>query len=304
MSVVRVKKNRNVPFTIVSNDMLKDQSISLKAKGFITYCMSFKDNWKFNVRHLESILKEGEKAIYAVIKECIEAGYCFRVQEKGEAGRWLKPELYISDSKEEIEILKKEVPLSCFGDAVNREPENRRLTNTKDTSYLKKNNNNKEEEPVVVVFSDKEKEDLLSGLDLSDTAYANAMSYTVEEVATAVKVIEGMDNIENVSGTLTAALRDKWQPKRTKAEADKETKEEWLEKEKLRLMKENESYLLELEALYKKYTGKLTQDWDIIKVDNRYVMKRPIYPGDRALEAVESDISWARNICERFAKPV
>jgi hypothetical protein len=112
MSVVRGVRDRKFKFTQVLNCMLEDSDLSLKSKGFITYCLSKTDNWKFHVEYLTAKLKEGEDAIYSTIKECIDQGYGFRYQcrnEKGEVEYW---ETVISDSKEEIIILKEEVKLN------------------------------------------------------------------------------------------------------------------------------------------------------------------------------------------------
>jgi hypothetical protein len=84
------------------NSMFEDPNLSLKAKGFIAYCLNKHDDWIFQIDHLCSVLKEGEKAIYSVMKECIENGYAYRYQARGSDGKLLPIEFIISDSKEDI----------------------------------------------------------------------------------------------------------------------------------------------------------------------------------------------------------
>lgn len=108
MSTVRGVKDRRFKFVQLLNSMFEDPNISLKAKGFIGFCLTKKDDWNFHVSHLCSVLKEGETAIYSIITECIENGYAYRYQARGKDGRLLPGEFIISDSKTEIKTLKEE----------------------------------------------------------------------------------------------------------------------------------------------------------------------------------------------------
>jgi hypothetical protein len=139
MSIIRGVKDRRFKFTQLLNLMLEDQNLSLKAKGFIGYCLTKPPDWHFHMNHLTNVLKEGEKAIYSVINECIEQGYAYRYQPRNASGDFLSSETIISDSKEEIESIKKEIESSVdfkkylpdrhFGDAVNAGAENVSLSN-------------------------------------------------------------------------------------------------------------------------------------------------------------------------------
>ncbi len=109
MSIIRGVKDRRFKFVQLLNEMFENPELSLKAKGFIGYCLTKKDTWKFHVKHLCSVLKEGEKAIHAVITECIELGYAYRYQTRGKKGQFNDWETVVSDSKEEIIQIKKEI---------------------------------------------------------------------------------------------------------------------------------------------------------------------------------------------------
>lgn len=133
MSTIRGVKNRQYKFTQILNIMLDDSNLSLKAKGFITYCLSKTEAWVFRICHLVDVLKEGEKAIYSVIDECIQNGYAIRFQIREASGLFGTWETVISDSKEEIDLLKEEMkkdpelkerlPHRHFGDAVKGDSE-------------------------------------------------------------------------------------------------------------------------------------------------------------------------------------
>jgi len=148
MSTIRGVKDRRFNFVQLLNSMLEDPSLSLKAKGFIGYCLTKPSDWRFHVTHLCNVLKEGEKAIYAVINECVEQGYAFRYQPRGKDGEFLPIETVISDSKHEIAETKKEIeaqpdfnkclPLPPFGDADSGHAENGSHSNTVASSNTKK----------------------------------------------------------------------------------------------------------------------------------------------------------------------
>ena len=110
MSLIRVQKNKDNPYVILNKEFLEDESISLKLKGFLAYCLSKPDDWQFHVLQLASVLKEGRKAIYNIIKEGIEHGYIQREQKKI-GNRFADVDYIIHETK-----LKKCLPLCPFGD--------------------------------------------------------------------------------------------------------------------------------------------------------------------------------------------
>lgn len=109
MSTIRGVKDRRYRFVQILNSMLEDKNLSLKAKGFISFCLSKPENWNFHISHFCNVLKEGEKAIYSVINECIQNGYAYRYQTRENNGKFLIAEFIISDSKIEIQATKKEL---------------------------------------------------------------------------------------------------------------------------------------------------------------------------------------------------
>ena len=78
MEVVRVIKNKN--YTTISNQLFKDKTISLKAKGLMAYLLSLPNDWDLSINGIVACSKEGRRSIGNTIKELINAGYIERTQ--------------------------------------------------------------------------------------------------------------------------------------------------------------------------------------------------------------------------------
>ena len=65
-------------YTVVNNGFLRDQTLSLKAKGLLAYMLSRPDDWQFSISGLSSQLMEGELAIKGTLKELMKCGYVQR----------------------------------------------------------------------------------------------------------------------------------------------------------------------------------------------------------------------------------
>lgn len=74
-------KKFQVRFTQVSNAVLYDNRLSLKAKGIYAYLFSKPDGWEFHLGTMRCELREGRKAIYAAIRELEEYGYITKYQK-------------------------------------------------------------------------------------------------------------------------------------------------------------------------------------------------------------------------------
>ena len=78
MEVIRVIKNKN--YTTISNQLFKDKTISLKAKGLMAYLLSLPNDWDLSINGIVACSKEGRRSIGNTIKELINAGYIEREQ--------------------------------------------------------------------------------------------------------------------------------------------------------------------------------------------------------------------------------
>ena len=85
MAVFRVEKNAN--YTTMCNYHLRDQTLSLKAKGLLSMLLSLPDTWHYSVRGLAAISLEGVDGILTALKELEAHGYLERRQLRQSNGR-------------------------------------------------------------------------------------------------------------------------------------------------------------------------------------------------------------------------
>ena len=98
MSTNRIIRHKSEKFAIVSNEVMKENNLSLKAKGLYALVMSLPDNWDFTLRGICAISKENYTAINNAVKELIDAGYCTRQRIK-ENGKYVGCVYDFFDSK-------------------------------------------------------------------------------------------------------------------------------------------------------------------------------------------------------------
>lgn len=132
-TVFRVEKNRE--FVVMSNRFLRNQEMSLKAKGLLALCLSLPENWNYSINGLVSICKESQTAIRSTLKELEEFKHLKRNRLKDEKGHFY------------YEYVLYEVPYVGFEDTdirivENVNTENKRLQSIKKKSIKKINNNN------------------------------------------------------------------------------------------------------------------------------------------------------------------
>ena len=85
IAVFRVEKNAN--YTTMCNYHLRDQTLSLKAKGLLSMLLSLPDSWHYSVRGLAAISLEGVDGILTGLKELESHGYLERRQLRQPNGR-------------------------------------------------------------------------------------------------------------------------------------------------------------------------------------------------------------------------
>lgn len=105
MSIVRTSHNKDNPYVLLNKKALEDPKISWASKGLWSYLMSRPDDWIVSVPHLSKIYngKGGkEKAIYALLNELIENGYCIRSQERKDKGEFSNTEYVITEFKNKV----------------------------------------------------------------------------------------------------------------------------------------------------------------------------------------------------------
>ncbi len=95
--IFKIQKNSN--YTAMSNIHLQDKRLSLKAKGLLSLMLSLPaDRWKYSIRGLASICRDGVDSVRDGIRELERAGYVIRFRSRkangqlGEAIYWIYEE--------------------------------------------------------------------------------------------------------------------------------------------------------------------------------------------------------------------
>lgn len=78
------KVESNDGYTIVSNVLLRDERLSLKAKGLLSLILSLPPKWDMTIEGLSKICIECSDTISGILKELEAAGYLSRYRESSE----------------------------------------------------------------------------------------------------------------------------------------------------------------------------------------------------------------------------
>ena len=91
---LRVEKKDN--YTVISNEIFRNQSLSLKAKGLLCIMLSLPDKWEYNEAGLASLSADGRTTIRSALRELEAAGY-FSRRRKRVKGKFSEMEYVISE---------------------------------------------------------------------------------------------------------------------------------------------------------------------------------------------------------------
>lgn len=86
MDIIRGEHSSH--FTIISNDSMRDERLSFRARGIHHYLLSFPTGWKIDSTSIARAGKEGRDAIRNGLRELEAFGYIHRSQEHDASGRW------------------------------------------------------------------------------------------------------------------------------------------------------------------------------------------------------------------------
>lgn len=86
MSIYRIERQER-DFTIIGNEALRDERLSWKATGLLTFLLSLPEDWDPKGRDLTKRKRDGRESTFAGLRELEEAGYVERVRERDAQGR-------------------------------------------------------------------------------------------------------------------------------------------------------------------------------------------------------------------------
>lgn len=75
MFIIRSLKNKDNPFTQVSNFFINDNHLSFKSKALLIFLLSKPDSWCFNYPDILRSTKDGIESVKSSIRELISSGY-------------------------------------------------------------------------------------------------------------------------------------------------------------------------------------------------------------------------------------
>ncbi|EOO28648.1 phage replication protein [Bacillus cereus VD133] len=85
MATFRVNKSKN--YTTINNIGLRDERLSWKAKGILSYILSLPDDWVFYMEEISTHAKDGIDSLRVGMKELKKFGYVRRFPVKNEKGK-------------------------------------------------------------------------------------------------------------------------------------------------------------------------------------------------------------------------
>lgn len=84
----KIKMVRRGGYTVLPNHILRDEALTLQAKGLFCMMASFPENWDFTVRGLASVAGCGREKISTALKNLEAAGYLLREQGHSDTGQF------------------------------------------------------------------------------------------------------------------------------------------------------------------------------------------------------------------------
>lgn len=95
----KVKMVRKGGYTVLPNQILRDENLSLQAKGLFCMMASFPENWEFTTAGLAKVAGCGREKIANALCNLEKAGYLLREQAHDDAGRFAANIFVLYDEK-------------------------------------------------------------------------------------------------------------------------------------------------------------------------------------------------------------
>lgn len=145
----KIYKVKTENYTVISNTILQDESLSWKARGVFAYLYAQHNDWEFYETEVMKHATDGRDSLRSALKELTKHGYLIRKRNRDEQGRVRSSDWLISD-----EPIKKPM----LGKPTQAKPmqENTTLTSTNKTSTNRTSTNNNNKQPKAVSASELE----------------------------------------------------------------------------------------------------------------------------------------------------
>lgn len=96
--MAKIIKQRNKQFTSVSNDVIRNDKLSWKARGLFAYLWSMDDDWDFYEMELVKHATDGRDSLRSGLKELEQLGYLYRDRIRNEKGHLMDSNWLMSET--------------------------------------------------------------------------------------------------------------------------------------------------------------------------------------------------------------
>lgn len=139
---MKIVKHIESNFTVLSNKMVFNRTLSMKEKGILVVMFGLPVDWKFSIRGLATLNEDGVEATASALKSLEKKGFLKRERTFYKNGQFCGIDYHIYEESQNVDT-------SSFGPRTeNHDMENRQLLNTNISSTNKLNTIRKESRPL------------------------------------------------------------------------------------------------------------------------------------------------------------
>lgn len=232
------RKVKKSDFTVIDNNIFKNEKLTLKAKGMICTMLSLPDDWQFNEEGLAQLSNDSRSGIRNTLNELMEYGYLTRKQLKNDTGKFANMEYTIyeeplyqkptaekpTSEKEHNKIL------------INKELNNKNITTTPIYEILEQNGFTLS--PIHYEIINEWGDDELTRYAIKQAVLNNKYnikyidkilySYKKDNITTVQQALEREEEHQN---KVDLYYQNKYKTRETRYEREQRIMKEWLEKD-------------------------------------------------------------------------
>ena len=97
MSDTTIRIRRQRPFTMIDNQMVSDQRLSIAALGLAVRLFSLSPEYDYSAKYIRNLADVGRDKFYQLLKELKECGYLQQDQNRGDHGHFGRNSLVLVD---------------------------------------------------------------------------------------------------------------------------------------------------------------------------------------------------------------
>lgn len=95
--MVRIRKEYSKGFTTMNNTIVRDDSLSWKARGIFAYLWSMPDDWNFYETEVAKHATDGRQSLRTGLEELEKNGYLERTRSRDKLGKFGAPVWVLHD---------------------------------------------------------------------------------------------------------------------------------------------------------------------------------------------------------------